>query len=277
MLNKIFTVILVVGLPYMAVTLGFDYMGNIGGFSMMILSAIALFLIFKPQIFTIIGRRKYFTDHSSGFKWLKKAYDTGRMAPQQALVYAYLLLRDGHIVQSEKLINSVLYRSRQKLTKQNLQAAELNLAIISWKRGDIKDGIKRLEEIYNNGYRSTVHYGTLGVFYIMANEIDTAEKFCLEALEYNSGDMSIRDNLGLVYLNQGRVEEAKEMYEELFALGTPEFIEAYYNYGQVLEKLGDTQGAKEMYNKALGCPERYLSTVKLAVVDATLSKIEQEG
>lgn len=274
MFNKICTFILCVGLPYMAVTLGFELMGNTGGFSMMILTAIALFLIFKPQIFTIIGRRKYFSDHDAGFKWLKKAYDTGRMAPQQALVYAYLLLRDGHIVESEKLISAVLYKSTSKLTKQNLQAAELNLAIISWKRGDIKDGIEKLEGVYNEGYRSTVHYGTLGVFYIMANELEKAEKFCLEALEYNSGDMSIKDNLGLVYFNQGRLEEAKEMYEDLFAKGVPEFIEAYYNYGQVLEALGDIEGAKEMYNKALGCPERYLSTVKLAVVDAALSRIE---
>ena len=274
MLNKIFTVIMCVGLPYIAVTLGFDMMGNVGGFSMMILSAIALFLMFKPQIFTIIGRRKYFDDHDTGFKWLKKAYDTGRMAPQQALVYAYLLLRDGHIVQSEKLISSVLYKSRRKLTRQNLQAAELNLAIISWKKGDIKDAIQKLEGVYDEDYRSTVHYGTLGVFYILAGELEKAEKFCLEALEYNPGDLSIKDNMGLVYLKLGRLDEAREMYEELFEAGTPEFIEAYYNYGQVLEKLGDIEGAKEQYNKALGCPERYLSTVKLSAVDAALSKIE---
>lgn len=274
MLNKIFTVIMCVGLPYMAVTLGFDLMGNTGGFSMMILSAIALFLIFKPQIFTIIGRRKYFDNHDDGFKWLKKAYDTGRMAPQQALVYAYLLLRDGHLVQSEKLISAVLYKSKQKLTKQNMLAAELNLAIISWKKGDIKDAISKLEAVYDENYRSTVHYGTLGVFYIMANELEKAESFCAEALEYNPDDMSIKDNMGLVYLRQGRLEEARDVYEDLFENGTPDFIEAFYNYGQVLEKLGDIEGAKEQYNKALGCPERYLSTVRLATVDAALSRIE---
>jgi len=274
MLNKIFAVIMCVGLPYIAVTLGFEYLGNTGGFSMMIMSGIALFLIFKPQIFTIIGRRKYFDDHTVGFKWLKKAYNTGRMAPQQALVYAYLLLRDGHLTESEKLISAVLYKSKQKLTKQNLLAAELNLAIILWKKGNLKEAIEKLEGVYNEQYRSTVHYGTLGVFYIMANELEKAEEFCLEALDYNPGDMSIKDNLGLVYLKKGKLEEAKEIYEDLFEGGTPDFIEAYYNYGQVLEQLGDTEGAKEQYEKALSCPERYLSTVKLAVVDAALSKIE---
>ena len=48
MLNKIFTVIMCVGLPYIAVTLGFDLMGNTGGYIIgFVLSGLIYALITK--------------------------------------------------------------------------------------------------------------------------------------------------------------------------------------------------------------------------------------
>lgn len=276
MLNKIFNVIICVGVPYVVITYSFNHYGTAFGFGAMILCFIALFLYFKPNIYTILGRFKYHTDHDEGFKFLEKAHATGRMHPQDALIYAYLLLRDGHLVKAEKLIAGTIYTHKKKLTEKNLLAADLNNAIILWKKNELPAAIEKMEGVYNTGYRSTVLYGTLGVFYLLNNDLEKAESFINEAMEYNSDDMSIRDNLGLLYIKQGKLDLANEVYSKMFEESTPSFIEAHYNYATVFEQKGDWENACKYYQSALGCPERYLSTVKLSLVEAKLSIAEEK-
>ena len=273
-INKILNVILWIVIPYAIVSLSYRHLGPSYAFGFMILICIALFLTFKAQVYTIWGRKTYMKNHDDGFKYLQKAYDTGKMNPQQALIYAYLLIRDGHIGKAERLITSIIRQHKDKLTEQNLLAADLNMAIILWKKNDLPAAIEKMEYVYSTGYRSTVHYGTLGVFYILNNQLERALEFCLEAYEYNKADASIADNLGLVYFKLGEIDKAKEIYSEIFEISSPEFIEAYYNYGQIFDREENYEKAAEYYRKALGCPEKFLSTVKLAQVEIALSRVE---
>ena len=275
MIKKILLIILTIGLPYLATRAAFDFFGTAIGFGVMVLSFMVLFMVFKPKIYTIRGRQKYSTDHDAGFKYMEKAYKTGRMDPQDTLIYAYMLLRDGHLVKAEKLIAGTIHQSKTKLTEKNLLAAELNRAIILWKRNDLDGAIKKMEDVYATGYRSTVHYQTLGVFYLLNNNLEKGEEFIMEAMDFNADDPSIRDNLGLLYIKQGKWENAEVVYETLFSETTPTFIEAHYNYATVLEHNGDYENAFKYYQSALGCPERFLSTVRLSLVEACLSRIEE--
>lgn len=276
MLKKILIFILCIVVSYIITTTAFNALGPTYGFGVMILMIIALFLYLRPSIYTIIGRKKYFADHNDGFKWLEKAYKTCRMKPQQVLIYAYLLIRDGDLSRADKLISGVLYKDKAYLSKDNILAANLNRAIIDWKRNDIKSAIERMEDVYNEGYRSTVHYATLGVFYILNNQLDRALEFCLEAEEFSPDDASVLDNLGLAYYKLGYIDKAEKVYKRLFEKNNPEFIEAFYNYGLVLEKKGCYAQAEQYYRQALGCPEKFLSTVKLVTVENALSRIEDK-
>lgn len=274
-MKKILGLIVWIVLPYFLVSFVIREYGLTMGFGVMVLICMALFLYFKPQIYYIFGRNKYFKNHEQGFKLLGKAYDTKRLAPQQILIYAYLLLRDGHIDKAERIITGVLHDSSDKLSEKNIQAANLNQAIIRWKRNDIKGAVKLMEELYDKGYRSTVHYGTLGVFYVLVGDYAKAVQFSLEGLDFNPDDISIKDNYGIALFRNGEIDKAEDVYEELFERGTPDFIEAYYNYGLVLEKQGKYDMAADYYQKALGCPEKYLSTVKLEQAEYALSRVEE--
>lgn len=275
MIKKILIFILTIGIPYIATRAAFDFLGTGLGFGVMVLSFMVLFLIYKPKIYTILGRQKYSKDHDEGFKYMEKAYLTGKMNPQDALIYAYMLLRDGHLVKAEKLITGVIHQSKKKLTEKNLLAAKLNQAIILWKKNDLVGAIKKMEEVYESGYRSTVHYQTLGLFYILNNDLEKAEDFVMEAMDFNAEDASIRDNLGLLYIKQGKWENAEVVYETLFSETTPTFIEAHFNYASVLEHNGNMEEAFKYYQSALGCPERFLSTVKTSLVEACLTRVEK--
>ena len=275
MLNKIFNIIICVGVPYIAITWSFSHFGTAIGFGVTVLCFMALFLYFRPKIYTILGRNRYLTDHDAGFKYMEKAHATGRMNPQDALVYAYMLIRDGHLVKAERLINGTIHQNKNNLSEKNLLAADLNSAIILWKRNDLPGAIKKMEGVYNTGYRSTVLYQTLGIFYILNNDLEKAESFINEAIDYNSDDISIRDNLGFLYIKQEKFDEAKKIYSKIFEDASPSFIEAYYNYATVMESLGEIENARDYYQKALGCPERFLSTVKLSLVEASLARVEE--
>ena len=274
MLKKLLIFIITVAIPYIATRAAFDYLGTALGFAVMVLSFMVLFIIYKPKIYTIIGRQKYTKDHDAGFRYMEKAHKTGKMNPQDALIYAYMLLRDGHLVKAEKLIAGTIHQNKNKLTEKNLLAAELNRAIILWKRNDLDGAIKKMEEVYSTGYRSTVHYQTLGIFYLLNNNLEKAEEFIMEAMDFNAEDASIRDNLGLLYIKQGKWENAEVVYETLFSETTPPFIEAHYNYATVFEHNGDYENAFKYYQSALGCPERFLSTVRLSLVEACLTRVE---
>ncbi len=262
-------------LSSLATSFSFKIWGSAIGFGVMILSFMVLFILYKPNIYTIWGRQKYMKDHDEGFKLMQKAYDTGKMNAQDALIYAYMLLRDGHLDKSERLIAGILHQKKDKLTEKNILAARLNQAIILWKKNDLAGAIEKMEGVYEKGYRSTVHYQTLGIFYLLNNDLEKAESFIMEAMDFNSDDLSIRDNLGLLYIKQGDWERAENVYESIFDEGSPAFIEAHYNYGLVFEHKGDWENACKYYQKALGCPERYLSTVKLSLVEAALTKAEE--
>ncbi len=273
-LTKFLTVLFFILAPYFLVSYTIREYGLGMGFGVMVLIVVALFIYLRPKIYTIIGRRKYFNDHDEGFKWLEKAYATGKMSAQQSLVYAYLLLRDGHLDKAERLISAVLLQKGKDLTDKNKLAADLNMSIIRWKRGDLEGAIKTMEKVFEKGYRSTVAYGTLGTYYLLNNDLARAEEFCQEAMDYNAQDVSIRDNLGTLYIKKGEFDKAEEVYKELFDQTEPTFIEAFYNYGYVLEQKGDLENALLYYTKALGCPEKYLSTVKLSQVDMAYARVE---
>lgn len=273
-INKFLNFLLWILVPYFLASLATKYFGIEMGIGVVILTFIALFLKFKATIYTLIAARKFDTNHDDGFRWYQKAYDTGKMNAQQSLIYAYLLIRDGYIDKAHRLISSVTTQKKDKLTPSNIQASELNLALILWKKGDLSGAVELMEKIGAEGYRSTVYYSNLGLFYILNNQLEKAEKTTLEALEFNPSDAGIRDNLGYIYYKKGEPEKAREVYEKLFEDTTPNFTEAYYNYGLVLEAQGDFQGASEQYRKARSCPERYLSPVKLSHIDMALSRVE---
>ena len=199
MLNKIFNIIICVGVPYIAITWSFRNLGTAIGFGVTILCFMALFLFFRPKIYTILGRNKYLTNHDAGFKYMEKAYETGRMNPQDILIYAYMLIRDGHLVKAERLIAGTIHQNKNKLSEKNLLAADLNTAIILWKRNDLEGAIQKMEGVYNTGYRSTVLYQTLGLFYILSGNMEKADKMRESCDENGWTAVSMKDDWTTIY------------------------------------------------------------------------------
>lgn len=245
------------------------------GIATMLLGFLLFAFILRGDLLAIYAFHMYGKDHGKGFLWYERAMKTGKLRPQQTLVYAYLLIRDGVLDKSERIINKVLFMDKGKLSDEYVNASHLNLSIIKWKRGQLTEAIADLEEVYNTGFRTTVMYGTLGTYYLLNGQWAKALEFNKEALEFNDTDHAIRDNLAQNYYLIGDIKSADEIYDALID-EVPQFIEPYYNYGKVLENMGEYEAAMANYEKALTMPEKFLSTVTHAQVEAAISALKEK-
>ncbi len=269
---KFFKVLLYLLIPFVCLFLAFQINVLLGWAVFVVGMGIMLWLL-RGDLLTMIGNIKFQKDHGKGFLWFERALKTGRMRPDNQLIYAYLLLRDGSIDKAERMINKTLFLSKKKVSADVLRGSTLNLALIKWKRGNLKEAIADMEEMYADGYRSTVHYGTLGYFYILDGQYQKGLEFNREAHEYNEDDDVIYDNLAYNCFLTGDIRTAADMYEEILE-HHPTFIEPYYNYALVLEKMGDYESAIDLCKQALTYSEKFLSTVTHEMVENLKTRLE---
>ena len=242
-----------------------------------VLASVAIILGFlfvkRAAVMCIVAQGKFNSGETqAAFKWFGKAYATGTLNPVKALFYAYLLLRDGQLEKSEKIIDEISKKHKNTLSKNDELNIALNKTLIKWKKGDLKGAIEDAEKLYASGIKNTALYGVLGYWYILDGRVDKALEINEEAYEYNSSDQIITDNLAQNYFLVGNTEKAEEMYKDLLEKN-PDFIEPYYNYGIILKSKGDSEGARLHFEKALEQKEKFLSTVTHAQIKKEIENL----
>ncbi|MCI0449233.1 MAG: tetratricopeptide repeat protein [Chlorobi bacterium] len=78
------------------------------------------------------------------------------------------------------------------------------------------------------------------------SRIDSLRKM----LEADPQDSFARYALGLEYMSQNLLEQAKDTFEELRTMD-PNYRATYYQLGKTYEMLGDEQSAKKIYEKGI--------------------------
>ncbi len=203
----------------------------------------------------------------------EKAYKTGEMTPACKLAYSSFCLRENLFEKGKRLLTEII--NSKKSSEEDKMNAKHNLAVLVWKEGNLDDAIEILEEVHQKMF-ATNTYGTLGVLYIdrakRDNDFEKELPFMLEAYDYNESDRTIADNLGEIYILMGEYEKAKEVYDNLLKIAQPSPM-PYYNYGRVLKRLGDIDGARESFEKALRCRFTSVITVTREKVENELSKL----
>ncbi len=230
-----------------------------------------LFIFFKNRtgIFTFLGSLNYNKGNlSKARRYFHLAYKNGASSPSTVMSYGYILLKSGDVDESEKLLNQVLKLNPDE--KYEI-LAKANLALISWKKGNLDGAIETLQELVQ-GTKNTTIYGSLGYLLILKGDLEKAFEINVEAYEYNNTNSIIVDNLGYTYYLKGDYEKAYEIYSKLMALN-PSYPEAYYNYGLVLNAINQRGRALNMMEKALKFTPTFLSAVKPDDIRAKMEEI----
>ena len=183
----------------------------------MLFIAFVLYISFMERsAFYIILTNRYYKkgDLQKSLKWLKKAYLASKNKPGTAILYGYLLLKTGNVKESEEVFVDLLNSNIDKNSKMKAQS---NYALVLWKKGQLEEGVKMLEEVFAH-YKNTTIYGSLGYLLILTGDLNRALQFNKEAYEYNDSDPVILDNLGYTYYKIGNQKRPEEIYEMLMSL-----------------------------------------------------------
>jgi len=142
-----------------------------------------------------------------------------------------------------------------------------------WKSGRLDEAVELLEELLAQGYRTATLYGNLGYLLVLQGNLSRAEEVCLEAADWDPDGKVILDNLGGLYLEQERWNEAAEVYSRLLALD-PKFPEAWHGAAQAALKTGDAAEARRRWERALEQPFHSLTTVERVHIEKALAGLE---
>jgi Tfp pilus assembly protein PilF len=124
---------------------------------------------------------------------------------------------------------------------------------------------------------NALYHQILGTLYLYNEEYQTAERETLRALELDPNLAEARNNLGLVYLAQGRVTDAAAQFRKAIAnlsYPTPEI--AYYNLGKADYRLGDYAAAADAYERSLAIlPGNQEGRFELGMSYARLGRLQE--
>ncbi len=225
------------------------------------LVATAVYLIYLyskkyADLCTLVALRKYTLEkNKEALDWFERGYKHG-MKINQRLTYSYYLLREGNPEKAEEILNRILAFKNQDAVRN---VAKSYHALVLMKTDRLDEALEELLEIFPT-YKTTTMYGSIGSLYLQMGNIEEAEKFSLEAYDFNSDDPVILDNLVQLYNRKGEYEKAFSYSEELMQKA-PTFIEAYYDVAVSAKALGKKELAKEYLEKTKNIKTSFLSQI----------------
>jgi protein O-GlcNAc transferase len=94
-------------------------------------------------------------------------------------------------------------------------------------------------------------HNNLGLLYLrQLSDFVQAEQHLAAAIRCRPNYAAAHDHLGVLRLRQGRLSEARRLYEQALALD-PTSVETHNNLGNLLLAMGDAPAAREQYDAAL--------------------------
>lgn len=240
----------------------------------LLIGAYLVFTVYRnyPTLQATKGSRAYNAGNTDvAMAYFEKAVNHRFAKPYIKSSYGYVLLREGRLDEAEPYLQEAAnMKTRDERFKYN---NILNLAILSWKRGDID---KALEIVLNikEAYKNSIMYEILGYLYIAKGDYEKALEVNKEAFEFNKDDNVITDNLAQSYYFLGRYDEAEALYEEI--IDYVKFPEAHYYYGIILWNKGDYLGAYEALENATRLKNSFLSIVDKEMIIQKFNALKEE-
>jgi len=187
------------------------------------------------------------------------------------LSFARILMKVGRFDDAETQLRKL---NLVDLDKIEVVQAKLNLAQVVWKKGDVKDAIRRVEAVFETE-KITLVYATLGYLYVEAGDMKKALAFNQEAYEYNSANSEICDNLAECWLALKEYQKALELLEAISKQKiVPVFPEWRYHYGLALEGLSRNEEALVQLKIALAARFSALSAINPEKVQKAADRVE---
>jgi tetratricopeptide (TPR) repeat protein len=250
--------------------ISFKYNAFLGNVLISIFIMIQLFLS-RSFIYLIIANNNYSKrNKTTAFQWYERAAKAERNRPKAKSIYGYILIKEGHVEESDKVLSSI---DKSKLTIKEESQFKLTYALVKWKQGKLDEAISLVEDVHKK-YKYSTAYESLGYLLILKGDYDKALEYNLEAYDYDNSNNVIVDNLAESYFYLGDYDKAYDLYEKLIEKN-PTFREPYYYYGLILAKKEKAEEALQMLEKALTMKASFLSDLSNVRIQEAIDSIKK--
>ncbi|WP_163194587.1 tetratricopeptide repeat protein [Clostridium thermarum] len=257
-LIKLIPAVIVIALAY--------YYSSAVGLALLVLALLALIYSKRDFYYFIKANAAYNTkDVEKAFSYFEKALKVKGVSSRIKNVYAYYLLRNKNLDRAEELLNTI---NMDTLDIHEKNQARLTWSLIHWKKNNLPKSLELLELIYNE-YKCTPMYESYGYLLILNKDYEKALKVNLEAVDYDSSNNIILDNLGETYYALKEYDKAYDIYTNLIEK-SPSFPEPYYHFALILKEKGENDRALELLEKALEFKESYLSELNHSLINSVI-------
>lgn len=215
--------------------------------------------------------------HAEALEAYQKAYDQGHRESQLLMSHAVLLMRYDKCEKARDLLLEA--EKHTDLDEKGRKQLRINYSVCQWKLGNLDKAIELMESAGSSGMSGMI-YTTLGFYYIekgkATGDYSKAISFNNEAMEYDSDDPGILDNMGQQFFFMGDHDKAYKYFSDAYNAKPTQAATLYY--------IAYINWERKNYEKAQAFIEKCLedgnfsalATITRAEAETLKAKIEQD-
>lgn len=231
-------------------------------------------IIFRSYFLGMVGNYFFFTGKDKkAYQYYEKAIKLNTRNVTALCNYGLRLLRESKPKEALDIFERALLINTKAVKEKDLLLA---ISSCHWGMGNIDKGIETLLSLKSKYEYVNPHaYTTLGYFYFLKEDYDTARMYTQKALDDDETYGSAWDNLGQIDLKEGKINDAKAHFEKALEF-RPSLVDSLFFLGTIYENENNIEKAKFYYEKASKANISALNTVKVEEVTEKYNKYCKE-
>lgn len=180
----------------------------------------------------------------------------GIVIPQRDQRDALIIMGDAHFADGNYDAAIRAYTDAKEQFPEDYQAY-LGLSRIALKQEQFEQANALADEAYERDSNNTMVQYTRGLLARYRGDIDTAEKYMLDAVRLFPGNIMASLELAGIRINQNRLEDAEKFLDTVYAT-SPKNPMALYLSGVILASRGEYADADALFKRTRAVTENYL-------------------
>ena len=223
----------------------------------------------------MLGGAAYYKHARGDFETAKRMYESaikkGMNKPERMGPYGVLLMREGEFEKAIEMFGKIIMMRPKPLIRIKTR---INRAIAFTKTGRYEEAKVALEDIHEK-YRSRQVYEALGYLYVITDD-EKAEKYNLEAYDYDAENYVILDNLCQYYLQKKDYEKARIYGEKAYEIDGNK-VDNLYHLALIEAHAKNTEKAVDYCEKMMEAPLTALNDINHETLLETYKNIAGKG
>lgn len=223
----------------------------------------------------IVGYFAYYKHVRGEFEEAEKLYEraveVGLNNIEKLGAYAVLIMRKGDFERSIEMLNKLIKSFPKKEFRIKIR---INRAIANTKLKNYKEAKVALEDLHKTS-RSKKVYQALGYLYLLIDD-DNAEKYLLEAYDYDPVDDVFLDNLAQYYIQKDDYKKARIYAEEAYDV-KPNGVDILHHLVLIEENDGNNAKAGEYAQNMMDAKLTPMNDVDKVELDKVYARVMGSG